>query len=97
MRRILVSLVVSAVLAVTAVTIAVWSRLGAPDFSTIAVVVAFTAGVLIAVQQAINGLGISWIRPRTGLPTAGLPGALPERRAQRLRKLCRCQAMKVLG
>ena len=47
--------VVSALLAVTAVTIAVWSRLGAPDFSVLAVAVAFTAGVLIAVQQAING------------------------------------------
>lgn len=47
--------IASAVLAVTAVTIAVWSRLGAPDFSVIAVIVAFTAGVLISVQQAING------------------------------------------
>lgn len=47
--------IASALLAVTAVTIAVWSRFGAPDFSILAVVVAFTAGVLIAVQQAING------------------------------------------
>jgi bacterial/archaeal transporter family-2 protein len=47
--------VVSAVLAVVAVTIAVSARLGAPDFSVVAVVAAFTAGVLIAVQQAING------------------------------------------
>jgi transporter family-2 protein len=47
--------VASAVLAVVAVTIAVSARLGAPDFSVVAVVAAFTAGVLIAVQQAING------------------------------------------
>ena len=47
--------VVSAVLAVVAVTIAVSARLGAPDFSVPALIGAFTAGLLIAVQQAING------------------------------------------
>lgn len=54
-QRITLRRVVSAVLAVVAVTIAVSARLGAPDFSLVALIAAFTAGLLIAVQQAING------------------------------------------
>lgn len=47
--------VLSAVLAVIAVTVAVSHRLTSPDFSPWAVGLAFVAGLLIAVQQAING------------------------------------------
>lgn len=47
--------VVSAVIAVVAVTVAVSHRLGSPDFSVISLVFAFIAGLAIAVQQAING------------------------------------------
>jgi transporter family-2 protein len=46
---------ISAVLAVVAVTIAVSNRFTSGDFALLPVLLAFTAGVVIAVQQAING------------------------------------------
>jgi bacterial/archaeal transporter family-2 protein len=47
--------VISAVVAIVAVTVAVSNRFGSADFSTVAVIFAFIAGLAIAVQQAING------------------------------------------
>ena len=47
--------VVSAVLAVLAVTVAVWNRAGSANFSTIAIIVIFFAGAVVAVQQAFSG------------------------------------------
>jgi transporter family-2 protein len=47
--------VASAVLAVLAVTVAVWNRAGSADFSTIAIIVIFSAGAVLAVQQAFAG------------------------------------------
>ena len=47
--------VLSAVIAVVAVTVAVSHRFSSPDFAPWAVTLAFVAGLLIAVQQAING------------------------------------------
>jgi transporter family-2 protein len=47
--------VVSAAIAIAAVTIAVSARISSPDFSIPALVMAFVAGLVIAVQQAING------------------------------------------
>jgi bacterial/archaeal transporter family-2 protein len=49
------SRVVSAVVAIVAVTVAVSNRFGSGDFSVGAVLLAFSAGLVIAVQQAING------------------------------------------
>lgn len=54
-QRITLRRVLSAVIAVVAVTVAVSHRLTAPDFAPWAVTLAFVAGLLIAVQQAING------------------------------------------
>ena len=54
-QRITPTRIVSAALAVAAVTVAVSHRLGAPDFSVVALTAAFVAGLAIAVQQAING------------------------------------------
>lgn len=45
----------AAFMTVVAVVIAASGRLGAVDFSAVAVVAAITAGALVAVQQAING------------------------------------------
>jgi transporter family-2 protein len=47
--------VVSAVVAIVAVTVAVSNRFGSADFSVVDVLLAFIAGLAIAVQQAING------------------------------------------
>lgn len=47
--------ITSAAVAVLAVTIAVSSRFASADFSAGAVVLAFVAGLAIAVQQAVNG------------------------------------------
>jgi transporter family-2 protein len=47
--------IASGVIAVIAVAIAVSSRVSEVDFSPLSVVMAFVAGLMIAVQQAING------------------------------------------
>ena len=47
--------VTAALLAVVAVTIAVSNRFGSASFSIAAIIAAFAAGLIIAVQQAING------------------------------------------
>ncbi len=45
----------AATLAVMAVIVAVWPRLAAADLDVVALVLAFAAGGLVAVQQALNG------------------------------------------
>ena len=47
--------VISAILAVVAVTVAVSNRFASGEFAVLPVLLAFIAGVVIAVQQAING------------------------------------------